>query len=204
MSLDKNTARNRFGFESAVVVVGMVGRIHFWKGQGYFLSIARNIHDIYPETRFCVVGDVFPGYEYLYRDLLDQVETLGLAHVVQFLGYRSDVTSFMKAIDILVVPSIRPDPLPTVVLEGMGAGLPIVGTNHGGIPEMIVDGVTGVLIPWDDPVAASERISALIRDSSLREEYGAAGRERVMKEFSREKFAKELLAHIRGIGEQRS
>jgi glycosyltransferase involved in cell wall biosynthesis len=93
-------------------------------------------------------------------------------------------------LDIFILPSILPDPFPTVILEAMASGKPVVATAHGGAKEMILEGETGLLIPWDNPGSAAEAISDLVNNKKIREKMGEKGRSRVLDKFSPEAYRK--------------
>jgi hypothetical protein len=98
---------------------------------------------------------------------------LGLAERVEFTGFRADVDAELRRLDVLVHASVIPDPLPGVVLEGMGMGLPVVAANAGGNPEHVVDGVNGLL---HTPGDAADLARALRRAAGPRDERAALGR----------------------------
>jgi glycosyltransferase involved in cell wall biosynthesis len=89
---------------------------------------------------------------------------------------------------LVVVPSIRPDPFPNVVLEAMAEGRAVIGSDIGGIPEMVVDGVTGSLVPPGDRDSLAHSMARLLSDRSLAEGMGARGHRRAREEFSVEPF----------------
>ncbi len=174
------------------LLVGMIGRISHWKGQGYFLDMAKKITEIHPDVAFVIAGDAFPGSEQLVTEMQRKIIALGLEKQVYTLGFRTDVPEILASLDIFVLPSILPDPLPTVILEAMASGKPVVATAHGGACEMVVDHETGYLIPWDDASQAVEIIQPLIKQENLRKEMGRKGRERVLEHFSLEAFRRNI------------
>jgi glycosyltransferase involved in cell wall biosynthesis len=198
-SAPEDGLRAELGIPRDGLIVGMVWRVHFWKGQGYFLRIAAAVARDFPEVRFVMVGDAFPGYEYLYERIRVLKAELNLEDVVIDLGFRSDIPRVLDMLDVFVLPSIQPDPFPTVVLEAMAASLPVIATSHGGAQEMILDGVTGFLIPWDDEVAAARIMSPLIRDRLLRAEMGRKGRMRLDKEFSLESYQSKIVQEVQSL-----
>lgn len=155
--------RATYQIPSHAIVVGMAGRIHYWKGQNYFLSIAKQLlvlesvrnasnasaNNISP-FYFIITGDAFPGYEYLVNEMQEFIEKNELTTRVFYTGFEKEMDKFYSAIDILVLPSLLPDPLPTVVLEAMQFGIPVVATPQGGALEMIADNETGIFIPLPD------------------------------------------------------
>lgn len=170
------------------LLIGMVARVNLWKGQFYFLEIAAQLIKKFPNLHFVMAGDAFPGYEYLYDEVRSFTQKLGLKDSVTNLGFRLDIPEILSGLDIFVLPSILPDPLPTTVLEGMAAGKPVVATHHGGATEMVVAGETGFLIPWDNAQEAVLVFEKLIEAADLREKLGKAGQQRVNEYFNEEKY----------------
>lgn len=116
-----------------------------------------------------------------------EIRRLGLADAVELMGEREDVDAFLDAADVFVLSS-RSEGLPLSLLEAMAAALPVVASAVGGVPEVVVDGETGTLVPPEDAEALSEALARLIESPELRERFGKAGRARVESEFSLEGF----------------
>jgi glycosyltransferase involved in cell wall biosynthesis len=172
------------------ILIGMIGRINHWKGQGYFLDIAQRLVQTHDNVHFVVVGDAYPGTEHLVTEMEEKIKNSGLQAHVSYLGFRRDIPEILGALDIFILPSILPDPFPTVILEAMASGKPVVSTAHGGAKEMILEGETGLLIPWDNPGSAAEAISDLVNNKKIREKMGEKGRSRVLDKFSPEAYRK--------------
>lgn len=192
-TINNNTLRSQLLPTGKNLLVGMIGRVHHWKGQDYFLEIASHLNKQYPNLHFVMVGDAFPGNEYLYERLHQIKEAYQLQEVVTDLGYRTDIPDILQALDIFILPSIAPDPFPTVLLEAMASGKPVVATAHGGATEMIEPNQSGVLIPWNDAATAANMMMPLLNDASTRTAMGQAARNRVIKTFSKEAFRIALL-----------
>lgn len=175
------------------LVIGMIGRVHHWKGQDYFLQIAGELIKTNPHLEFIMVGDAFPGNEYLYEKINRLKTELNLVNAVTDLGYRTDIPAILQQLDIFVLPSILPDPFPTVVLEAMASGKAIVATNHGGATEMIEFDKEGLLIPWDNAKAAAEIMKPIIENDAKRKAMGAAAAKKVRVEFSLEAFEERIV-----------
>jgi glycosyltransferase involved in cell wall biosynthesis len=172
--------------------VGMIGRVQAWKGQHYFLDIIETYLKQHPSdtsTRFIIAGDAYPGYENLAIELALAIERKGLYKRLTYLGYRSDIPQLLTALDVLVLPSTSPDPLPTVVLEAMVASKPVLATAQGGALEMVVDHETGRFMPIAEAKKAAAILAELLQDKERLKEMGTAGRRRVEKEFSAAAFA---------------
>ncbi|GGF27672.1 glycosyltransferase family 4 protein [Echinicola rosea] len=184
--------KDELGIPQDTILIGMIARVHFWKGQSYFLDVAKALAHRHDHLHFVMVGDAFEGYEYLYDEIKDKVKANGLTDKVSNLGYRTDIPNIMSGLDIFMLPSILPDPLPTTVLEAMAAGKPVVATAHGGATEMVLDGETGYLVPWDEAENASLAFDTLITDPSRRLAMGQAGQERVIEHFSIDAYVENM------------
>lgn len=172
--------------------VGMIGRVQHWKGQHYFLDIIEAYLKQNPldtSTRFIIAGDAYPGYENLAIELSLAIERKSLHKRVTYLGYRSDIPQLLASLDLLVLPSTSPDPLPTVVLEAMASSKPVLATAQGGAMEMVVDQETGRFMPIGNAKQAAAVLAELLQDKERLKEMGTAGRRRVEKEFSAAAFA---------------
>ena len=176
--------RAQLNLPSTAPIVGTVGRLHPQKGLPYLLTAFREINAIYPNAHLLVVG---AGE--LRAVLESQAQQLGISHRVIFTGNRQDIPDLLACVDIFVLPSLW-EGLPNVVLEAMAAGLPVVATAVGGTPEVVVNDVTGLLIPPRDPQALADAIHRLLRDPELRQRMGQAGRARVAEHFSVEQMVR--------------
>jgi glycosyltransferase involved in cell wall biosynthesis len=142
---------------------------------------------------FLIAGDPFPGYEYLLDDLKTQLKDPFFEGRVFYVGLVQEMDVFYRSIDLLILPSQLPDPLPTVILEAMQYGIPVAATAQGGALEMVKDNETGILIPLDNAVVAAEKINAIL-PASIRQQMGAASKERVKTYFSQAAFEKNMKA----------
>lgn len=188
-----DTLRKELRVADDTVIIGMIGRVHHWKGQGYFMQIAAELRRKYGHLHFVMIGDAFPGNEYLYNLLDDIRKKENLDPVLTDLGYRTDVPSLLQGFDILVLPSVLPDPFPTVILEAMASGKPVVATNHGGAKEMITPDITGILVPHDNPAIAAAMMEPLLLDQQKRKMMGDAGRKKVLSDYSRQAFEQRMI-----------
>jgi glycosyltransferase involved in cell wall biosynthesis len=190
-----NNYKQSLSIPDNALVIGMAARIHFWKGQSYFVNIARALLQLEQSKPlyFLIAGDPFPGYEYLLDELEQSLKEHSLTNRVYYIGLVKEMDLFYKSIDLLILPSQQPDPLPTVVLEAMQYGLPIVATAQGGALEMIVENETGIFIPLNNVPEAVDKINSLL-NSAKWSELGAEGKKRAATHFSAANFEKNILS----------
>ena len=186
--------RDELNISPDALIIGMIGRVNHWKGQDYFLKIAKILSDKYSRLYFVMAGDAFPGNEHLIAELNENIQRMGLQNKVFNIGYRTDIVNILNALDIFMLPSILPDPFPTVILEAMSAARAVVATNQGGAPEMIEDRRSGILIPLREAENAAKKIGYLIENEIERNQMGALAKERVQLKFSHEAFGQAILA----------
>lgn len=169
-----------FGIDNADLVVGIVAALRPEKDHGTLLRAAAHLIADNSHITVLIVGDgpTRPDLEALCGQL-------GIAHKVRFAGSRGDVASLLRAMDIFVLCSTT-ECFPISVLEAMACARPVVCTDVGGVRELVVDGVTGYLVPPREPKVLAARLKDLMSDKGLAEELGRAGRRRVESEFTLE------------------
>ena len=170
--------RGELKLASDHVVIGTVARAEPYKGVAFLQQAALQLVRQYPKLDFVFVGDGS-----LRKELEGEVRRLGLSQRIRFLGFRNDVHEIMNAFDIFVLPSLT-EGLPNVILEAMASYKPVIATAVGGIPEAVVEGETGLLIPPGDPAAIVEAIKRLLGHNKAALRMGEAGRKRVEELFS--------------------
>jgi glycosyltransferase involved in cell wall biosynthesis len=176
-SQEVKASRRALGLSEGDAVVGFVGRLVPQKGLSYLLAAAELLQARYGNLRFVIVGD-----GPLRSELATATASSGTGRFC-FLGERSDVPHLLALFDVLVVPS-EWEPFGIVNLEAMAAGRPVVAFDVDGIPEAIVHGETGLLVPHRDSRALASAIARLLDDAPLRRRMGAAGRQRVEQRFN--------------------
>ena len=181
--------RREWGIPDGAKVIGMMGRVNSWKGQGDFLKAANLLLEKHPDLYTVFVGDAFEGEEWREKELAEEIARSPYRDRIVNKGYRTDNEHIFKLYDIFVLPSTNPDPLPTVVLEAMATGKPVVGYRHGGICEMVQEGENGLLAEPRNPEALAAQIDVLLTNDELREKMGEHSRMRLMKYFSIEAYA---------------
>ena len=189
--------RTEYQIPNEAIVIGMAGRVHYWKGQQYFLQIAEQLLKLSNESNqakplyFIITGDAFPGYEYLVDEMNDFIKKNNLEDRIFYTGFEDKMDKFYSSIDLLLLPSQLPDPLPTVVLEAMQYGIPVAATAQGGALEMIAENETGIFIPINNAQAAADKIFELIH-SNHRTNMRTHSIERVKKYFSASSFENQI------------
>jgi glycosyltransferase involved in cell wall biosynthesis len=155
-------------------LVGMVGRISHWKGQEILAEAAALVLRNHRDAHFVAVGSYFADESHYLQKLTSLISDLGLDGKFHLVGYRSNVTDVYRALDVFVLPSMKPEPFGRVTVEAMMQGRAVIATNHGGTVELIEDGVTGMLVPPSDPTALAAAIESLLVDRPMREKMGRA------------------------------
>jgi glycosyltransferase involved in cell wall biosynthesis len=165
----RDRLRRTLGLDVEALLFTTVAMLRPGKGLEYLLQAVAKMRSRTPVARVLIVGD---GEERPKLETL--VAALGLTEVVRFVGVRSDVPGLLAAADVYVHPSLS-EALPISVLEAMAVGLPVVASSVGGIPEIVADEQTGMLVP---PAHADQLAAAMLRllDPGLRATMGAAGR----------------------------
>jgi glycosyltransferase involved in cell wall biosynthesis len=161
-----------------VPVVGNIAALVPHKGQKYLVDAAVLLRRQIPDAHVIILGE-----GELRAALERQVKELHLEKHVLLPGFRGDVLALLKAFDVFVMSSVT-EGLGTSLLDAMAAARPIVATRAGGIPEVVVNGETGLLVPARDARQLANAIARLLKDRALREQFGQAGLARVRAEFS--------------------
>lgn len=168
-------------------VVGNVAALVPHKGQRHLIDAAALVVRRVPDARFVIAGE-----GELRESLEHQIRHLGLEKHVILTGFRPDVLSVLKGFDIFVMSSIT-EGLGTSLLDAMACSKPIVATTAGGMPEVVVDGRTGLLVPPRDDAAMADAIIRLLENEPLRRQMGEAGFSLVNAKFSAERMVLETL-----------
>src|SRR5215510_12419060 len=160
-------------------VVGLVANIRGSKGHNVFLDAARAVLKMAPDTRFLIVGDGV-GFD----EVKARVQQMGLESRVFFSGFRRDVPEVMAALDVLVLPSTRSEATSQVIPQALAVGTPVVGSDVGGIPELVRDGETGRLVPPGKPDALAAAIVDMLSDTERAHAMAQAGQALVRERFT--------------------
>ena len=176
---------------NGVPTIGMVGNLDERKNPALLVEALAAVRAVLPDVRALLVG-AFPDAAYAAR-VDRRIAALGLRDAVTVSGFLPNPFPVVHAFDVLVHPARR-DPFPLALLEGMALGRPIVAAAVGGIPEMLVDGESGVLVPPDDAAALAGALVELLRDPARRARLGAAAYQRLVTRFTLEGFTDGVFA----------
>lgn len=178
VTIDSYEFRAALGIPPESLVFGSIGRFVPVKDYATLIKAAKVVVTKMPEARL-----VFCGDGPLKNDLAALAESLGIASHVHFLNWRDDIPKLLQVYDVFVLSSVS-EGMSNAILEAMCAGRPVVATNVGGNPELVVNNKTGLLVPSQDPQQMGEAILALLSNTKRRQAMGDAGRQRIVSQFS--------------------
>ena len=188
--MDASSIREKFDIEQDALVIGMIGRVNAIKGQNDFIEAVEPLLEKNEQAVAFLAGGVFPGEEWRLEELDKRIASSSVVSQIHRIDYYDKTSELYNMFDIFVLPSIKPDSLPTVVLEAMACSKPVVGYNNGGIAEMVVDDKSGCLVKPNRPQELSNAISLLLDSSEKREKFGRVGYQRQKELFSLESYIK--------------
>lgn len=182
-----------FGVPRGAPIVVDVAAFGWHKAQEYLVHATPKILREAPETRVVFVGD-----GELLPKIRDEAQRLGVGDRILFTGFRTDVPSLVAGADVFVMCSVL-EGLCTSLLDALALGRPAVGTKVGGIPEVLIDGVTGLLVPPRDPAALAAAVLRVLGDRELAARLAAAGRRHVEEKFTVDAMVEGNLAVYRSL-----
>jgi D-inositol-3-phosphate glycosyltransferase len=192
---NKNESRTFFGLPLDGHTIGVLGRLDKLKGQHILLHAVPDVVKQHPNVLFLIAGDETAG-EYGYKEYLMKLcRQLAIEPFVKFLPFTEDVPQLMAALDVFVLPSFS-ETFGLVVVEAMAMERPIIATNAGGVPEIITDGKTGLLIKPHDATEVARAIHRVLSDSALRLSLGHFAREEALKRYDFENCVDSLLGSL--------
>jgi glycosyltransferase involved in cell wall biosynthesis len=187
---EPGTLRQQLGLPPQVALVGMISVLRSWKGHATFLDAAAQLLSSSSRpVHFVIAGDG-PGRD----ELANKTVRDPWKNHVTLLGHRTDVPQVLASLDVLALPSLAHEGIPQIILQAQAMARAIVATTIGGIPEVIEDGVNGLLIPPGDPAALAEKITLLLDDPALRVRLGHAARQEIEAHHSLDAMGERLLA----------
>lgn len=189
-SIPESELRRQFELGEGPLVL-YVGKFSPGKGTADLVAAARQVVQNIPEVQFAFVGDTI-----LVNQDPDHIHIVGRVS-------NADVLLLYRIADLVVVPSVWPEPLSRVLLEAMAMGRPVIGTRVGGTPELIEDGCNGLLVSRSSPAELVRAISILLRDPVRRQQMGEAGRRLVRERFNVNRSVDRLLSFYSLVGAKR-
>lgn len=191
---------DELGVPDGRLVVGIVGNIRRWKGQEVVIRAVGRLREAVPDMVLVLVGDTAKE-DAGYRQHLDTlVRDLGLERRVIVTGYRSDVADCVNALDVMIHASTDPEPFGRVLLEGMALRKPLIASRGGAVPEIVVDGETGLLFEPGDAEDLARALVSLAGDLDRRVRMGEAGYRRLVDEFGLDRNVERTQNLYRSLG----
>ncbi len=184
----RREARAKFGYDDTHVVAGIAARLVEAKGHVFLFRAVAALRGECPQLRVLVLGEGAKDVE-----LRELAQSLGIADLVAFAGFREDMARCVQAFDIGVQPSIDCDTSSFSLKEQMAAEVPVIASDYGGLVEIVTDGVEGLVVPTATVEPLAEAIRAMVRDGEMRRRMGRAGRQRVLRDFTVQVFASKTL-----------
>jgi glycosyltransferase involved in cell wall biosynthesis len=169
--------------------IGIVGQVGAWKGHEDLLQALRTVVQSFPTAELHVFGGGSAAYEEFLRA---RVVGAGIEKNVKWKGFVSDRARIYPTLSVLAVPSRSADPLPTSAIEAGFFGVPVVASRCGGLPEIVEDGVTGLLFESGNIDELAEHLTRLLAEPDLRRKMGGSARKRAMCLFGRGRFVREF------------
>ena len=170
--------RASLGLAADVPLFGFVGRLSHEKGPELFVRCAQRVHDLQPAAHGVLVGE-----GPLRGELQARIDRLGLGGCVHLAGLHGDMPALYPQLDVLVSSSLS-EAMPLAVMEAMACGLPVVATQVGGVPDLVVEGATGLLVAPADVEGLAQQVAALLADPARRHAMGRQSRQRMVEHFS--------------------
>jgi glycosyltransferase involved in cell wall biosynthesis len=185
--LSPGSLRAELGCSNGTRLVGMVANVRESKGYEYFIRAARLVADSMPQVRFVAIGEVDIS---IGSRLSSLQRELGLDNQLSFLGFRRNVARLLGDLDVFVLSSVS-EGFSLATAEAMAAGRPVVVTRSGGPEEVIEDGVTGFLVPRQDPHSLAAKICEVLRNPTLAATLGQSAKAAVEAKFGLAKMVQE-------------
>jgi glycosyltransferase involved in cell wall biosynthesis len=176
--------RRELGLPAQEPLVGLIGRFTPWKGQEFFLRLAQAWVQKNPHGHFMLVGQAFNEEQGFETSLREFVKAHSLGHRVHWVPFQENIAGVLGELDALVHTSLRPEPFGRVIIEAMAAGVPVIAARAGGVPEILTDGVDGLLAGPGDLASYLGQLERLIHSRPLAEGLAAAARDTVRRRFT--------------------
>jgi glycosyltransferase involved in cell wall biosynthesis len=183
-----NIKKTYFKSKSNDIIIALVGRISRWKGQLIALDSFIKLIPNHNNIKLVFIGSAPPNQDNFLQNLESKIIENKLQDVVTIIPFQENIFKFWQSIDIAIVPSTEPEPFGLVAIEAMMASKPVIGSNHGGLTEIIVNNETGFLFEPNNETELTLAIEKLVKNAALREKFGENGKNRVINSFSLEQY----------------
>ncbi|NTV31266.1 glycosyltransferase family 4 protein [candidate division WWE3 bacterium] len=177
--------------EESFPKITFIGQLYPRKGVLYLLEAMKRIVQVFPNVRLELAGQDPTPHQSNLRQYKQLASQLGIEQSITWLGYRDDIARVLSCTDVFVLPSLE-EPFGRVLIEAMALKIPVVATRVGGIPEIVVDQQTGLLVPPSNSTALADAIITLLANDSVRESMGQSGYNRVCLHF-------DLARHVESV-----
>ena len=189
---ERESIRASLGIPSNARVVGIVGRLHWWKGYREFIEMAERLIRMRSDVWFLAVGGATLGEEKEAKDVEDYARSLHLDGKVIFTGFQKNVQRYFSIMDLFVYPAYA-EAFGLVLIEAMAMGLPVISSNCDGVPEIVIDGETGKLIPPRNSEALTSAVMNMLINPDKMKAIGQAGRKRAVNVFDWHRVVSETI-----------
>jgi glycosyltransferase involved in cell wall biosynthesis len=184
--------RREFSLKGEERLFGIFGRVVAWKGILEFVRAAVLVIASVPNARAFIVGDCSDGDHRYLTAVKEKISEYGLDQKIILTGYRTDIPALMKMMDVVVHSSITPEPFGMVLIEAMAMKKPVVATRMGGPLDIILEGQTGLLVSPGEAEEMAAAVKRLLTDEKAAVAMGEKGKERVLEEFTKERYARQV------------
>jgi len=190
---NKTKIYTEFKLASNILLIGQAGHITSLKGYDDFITAAAIIKKSMPHVHFFIAGSTPKSGRVYEKKLRQMIIEYNLQETVHLVGYRTDIVSFMSALDVFVLAS-HSESFGRALVEASAIGIPVIGTNVGGIPEIVEHGVTGFIVPPYQPEKLAKAILLILKDPKLAHQMGQAGKAYVKQKFSSTAYISQITA----------
>ena len=197
--LGNTITRHEYGLPRHIPLLCCVGRLTDGKGQSDFITSLTEI----PDAHIVLIGAPLFGSPDTETRLKKHAKRLGVEQRVHFLGHRTNVPSLMHMMDIVVFPSFEFDSCPRVILEALHAGKPVVATRVGGVPELIEDGISGILVPPSNPTALASAICQLLKSKTMARRIARNGLHKAQELFTLDRVIRQVHREIINLSDRK-
>ncbi len=179
----------------------LIGRFNSWKGQGLLVAaLARLEAPLRQRIRVIMAGGVYQDQHHFKDDVMRQATECGLAELIDFHEFVDDPTALYHWSNLVVVPSLLPEPFGLVAIEAMGHGRPVIAADHGGLVDIVVDGKTGIRFSPGDPESLAAAIRSYLEQPSLMTVHGIEGRKRYTEHYHEDRYMTAVSEVISTLG----